>query len=324
VAAFNHEDHILEHLESIKYLVLTYGANVDVDLIINDDCSIDQTRNLIDHWLRGNASLFRSVKTIYNPKNIGTCASVNNMITHLNVDRCKLSGGDDVYSFENIFDLTKHNSDIAILSGRALYLRDQHLKSNYKSNILATATQVIYQHNDLLHRFKHLSYNNAPNILYATECILHDNVRAYLKRFDVVEDWSLQIAIARQFPERRFMLIDKVLVYYRRTAGSTYIVANQRFIRDKIKMYDDLILNEVNWMERLRLSSRKFCFKSQNYWINKFLNLDLYFFIVSFASQIGNIVKRQRMLDLCHDQHQFHYARIRAAARLMKSSLQGL
>jgi glycosyltransferase involved in cell wall biosynthesis len=312
--AFNHEKYILEHLESIKYLVLAYGADIDVDLIVNDDCSKDETCALIDGWLQINLGLFRHVKTIYNSSNLGTCVSLNNMLTQLVADRCKLCGGDDVYSFENIFELTKYESNVAILSGRALYLLGDELKINRMSNFLATATQAIYQHDNLLCRFKHFSYNNAPSILYSTECMLHGNVRAYLRSFDVMEDWPLQVAIARQFPERRFELIDQVLVYYRRTAGSTYIVANQRFVKDKIKLYDDLIKYESSWIERIRLASRRLCFKSKNSLVNRLANLDFYFFALSCASRVFCIIRQSKVLNIHLDKHQQHYVRIRSSA----------
>jgi glycosyltransferase involved in cell wall biosynthesis len=321
VFTYNHQEYILEHLESIKYLVLSHGAGIDVDVIVNDDCSKDQTRSLVDRWLQINAGLFRYVKTLYNPKNLGTCASVNNVLTYVVADRCKLTAGDDVYSFENIFELTKHDSGVAMVSGRALYLLGDALGVDRRSNVLATATQVIYQNDSLLHRFKHFSYNNAPNLQYATECLLHPTVRAYLQRFDVTEDWPLQVAIARQFPERRFKLIDEVLVYYRRTAGSTYIVANQRFVKDKILMYDDLIEHESNSIERLRLRGRKFCFKMRNRWVNKLLNLDLYFFTMSCVYRLLQIVNQTKALDMPVTLHQQHYVRIQTAAMKLRESL---
>lgn len=321
IAAYNHQDYILEHLESIKYLVLIHGANIDVDLIVNDDCSVDNTRNLVDQWLKLNAGLFRSVKTIYNPNNLGTCASVNNMLNHVIADRCKLSGGDDVYSFENIFELTRYSQSISIISGRPLYLLDEELKINKFSNGLATATHVIYKRDSLLHRFKHFSYNNAPNILFATDCLLHPNVRSYLKRYDVMEDWPLQVSIARQFPDRQFELIDQVLVYYRRTAGSTYIVANQRFVRDKIQMYDDLIRHETSWIEIVRLASRKFCFKTNNRWLNKFMNLDLYYFSWSCLCRFRTILTQNRAVCIPLEKHQQHYAAIKLKAAIARQSL---
>jgi hypothetical protein len=51
ILTYNHQEYILEHLESIRYLVETHGTGFDVDLIVNDDCSRDQTSTLVDHWL---------------------------------------------------------------------------------------------------------------------------------------------------------------------------------------------------------------------------------------------------------------------------------
>lgn len=321
VLAYNHQDYILEHLESIKYLVQTHGLGIDVDLIVNDDCSKDQTRSLVDHWLMMNVGLFRSVKAIYNPQNLGTCASLNNMLTHMVADRCKITAGDDVYSFENIFELTKHDSNVAMVSGRSLYLLGDTLRVDRRSNALTTATQVIYENDSLLHRFKHFSYNNAPNLLYATECLLHPKVRSNLQRFDVTEDWPLQVSIARQFPERQFRLIDEVLVYYRRTAGSTYIVANKRFFKDKILMYHALIQYENNWIEGVRLRSRLFCFKTQSRWMNKLLNMDLYFFALSCAYRVLAIVEQITALKMRVELHQKHYAFIQTNVKRIQNSL---
>lgn len=321
VLTYNHQDYILEHLESIKYLVQTYGADIHVDVVINDDGSKDRTRSLVDGWLQINKDLFRNIKTIYNQKNLGTCASVNNMLAHVVSDRCKLTAGDDVYSFENIFELTKYDQNIAMVSGRALYLWDDELKINRRSNLLTTVSQVIYQKNTLLHRFKHFSYNNAPNILYATECLLHPNVRSHLLRFDVTEDWPLQVAIARQFPERQFKLINEVLVYYRRTTGSTYIIANQRFTKDKILIYEDLIQNEFDWLERLRLKIRKLCFTIKWAGARKILNLDLYFFVGSSIMNIRRIYQISSKNRVNLDAHKAHYAGIQRDAKVLQAKL---
>lgn len=314
VVTYNHENYIIEHLESIKHLVLTHGTDIDVDIIINDDNSTDSTRNLIDKWLHLNEFIFRFAKTIYNKTNLGTCTSVNNMLTHVKADRCKLTAGDDIYSFENIFELTKHNPDVAIISGRVLYLTGNKLEENPLSSFLATATQVIYKSNSLLHRFKHFSYNNAPNILYSRECLLDPRVRSHLQRFDVTEDWPLQIAIARQFPEHKFQLIDQTLVYYRRTAGSTYIVANQRFTKDKIKIFDDLIEQDHNRIELIRLKNRKSCFNIKNRYLKKLLNLDLYFFFISCITHSAEIFIKQKTFNPHIAKHQDHYKKIQSSA----------
>jgi hypothetical protein len=311
VLAYNHETYILEHLESIKYLVLTYGDDIDVDLIINDDNSSDRTQKIVDGWLLINQKMFRFVKTIYNSKNIGTCASVSNMLKHVATDRCKLTAADDVYSFENIFILTQCISDVAILSGRPLFLYGDTLDVDELSNFLMTATQVIYENDTLLHRFKHFSCNNAPNILYSKECLVNPKVLAHLQLFDVTEDWPLQIEIARQYPESRFQLINKVLVYYRRTAGSTYIIANKRFDKDKNKIYDGLIDFEESLVERARLIGRKYCFNIKNKVLGKILNFDFYFFGISCLLNLRKIYSLNKTVNYDVSRHQKHYTDIK-------------
>jgi glycosyltransferase involved in cell wall biosynthesis len=315
VLTYNHQNYILEHLESIKYLVQTYGADLDIDLIINNDCSKDKTQELVNQWLKINAVIFRNIKTINNPVNLGTCLSVNNMLDCVVADRCKITAGDDVYSYENIFELTQHGSDIAMMSGRALYLYGDSIQIDRLSDALTTMTQVVYRDNSLIHRFKHFSYNNAPNILYAKECVLHSNVREYLQKFDVTEDWPLQIEIARQFPDKRLQLINKVLVYYRRTEGSTFIVANKRFINDKNKIFDDLIVNEKNIFERIRLKSRKFCFNLETKVLKKILNIDLYLFVLISLIKIGIIYLSHREIRINLNTHKKHYLKIKQRAQ---------
>lgn len=315
VVAYNHQDYILEHLESVKYLVERYATEIDVDLVINDDCSRDETRSIVDAWLERNAGLFRNVKTIYNSANIGTCRSVDNLLSSLSAERCKITAGDDVYSFENIFDLTKHSGSIAMVSGRALYFTDQHLRLDRRSSLLAAASQSIYKYDSLLHRFKHLSYTNAPNLFYATDCLLHPAVRSYLSTFDVTEDWPLQIAIARHFPTRGFSLLDEVLVYYRRTAGSTYLSASSRFVRDKLRVYEDLIENEPKWFERLRLRSRKSCFNLRGRWSDRLLNVDFYFFAANFLWRLNEIREAEKPHAVDLERHQRHYLTVRDQSR---------
>lgn len=321
VITYNHQAYIVEHLESIKFLVLSYAEGIDVDLIVNDDCSRDQTCSLIDGWLDINVDIFRRIEKIYNSKNIGTCASVNNMLSLVNTDRCKLTAGDDVYSFENIFELSKTNQDVAMLSGRVLYLVDNGLMINKMHNNMATATQIVYSDDTLLHMLKHFSYINTPNLLYSTKYLLKPTVREFLTKFKVTEDFPLQIAIARQFPEGKYLLIDEVFVYYRRTSGSTYIVANDSFVLDKNLIYKNLIENEASWLERVRLLVRKFCFNSGKPWINRLLNIDFYAFVFSYLFNFLRIVARGRGVDMKLDKHREHYARIRLAASVAQCQI---
>lgn len=321
VITYNHENYILEHLESIKYLIKTYGNDYKIDLIISDDCSIDRTKKIINLWLTKNKKLFNYVKTIFNERNLGTCRSVDKMLSYVMSERFKLGAGDDVYSFENIFEITKCEDTISIISGLPLYLIDNKLIENKWSRIFAFASHYIYKNDSLLHRFKHISYNNAPNILYTKNCIIDQDVRSYLKKFDVTEDWPIQIALARKFPNNKFKLINNTLMYYRRTGGSTYLVANVRFCNDKILIYNDLINKEKKIFEKLRLINRRFCFKLKIKIFKKLLNIDIYIFIVNFVKNLLLISKAEKFYKANLLSHENHYKNIRNNAINFKETM---
>ena len=315
IISYNHENYILEHLESIKFQVVTYGADLDVDVIVSDDCSLDNTRALIDNWFGINRTFFRNVEFLYNQKNLGTCKSVSNALARIVAPRFKLTASDDVYSNENIFELSRCVSEESMRTGRVLYLKGSMIQFDPVTSALETVTDVIYRKVKPFHRFKHFSFTNAPNLVYCGDCLSNQHVRSYLSRFDVVEDWPLQVAIAREFPEKRIKLIDQVLVYYRRTTGSTYLVANERFLKDKERLYDDLVMNERSLFERLRLTSRKKALRRGRI-TSKLLNLDSYFFALAMLFHFPDIILRSRGIDFKLNSHRAHYAYIQEQARI--------
>ena len=130
VLAFNHEDYIIEHLESIKFLVKKYAKKIKVKLVVNDDCSNDNTVILIEKWLLFNEDIFFSVIRIYNSHNLGTCKSLINMLEQVDTAHVKITAGDDVYSYENIFALSERMKRGEIASGFPLNLKDSVISEN--------------------------------------------------------------------------------------------------------------------------------------------------------------------------------------------------
>jgi hypothetical protein len=308
---YNQEKYIIEHLESVKYLVLTYAANINVDLIINDDASSDSTTLLVDAWLISNHHIFRHVTKIYNKVNIGTVASLNNIIKPNRAERWKIGAGDDVYSFENIFENTAHDNNTAFVSGFPLYIYDGEIRSNKISNLLITATQEVYKNKTLLYRFKHTSYNNAPSMTYSMKCLNNQNVIEYISKFKIIEDWPLQIAISREYNDYKFKLVYKIFTYYRKTSGSAYYVFNEKFNNDINDIYEDLISRETSIIEKIRLKSRRICFNSKNIFIKRIFNIDYYIFLFSSIYFSFSILKKYLSLDINFEKHKLHQKNIK-------------
>ena len=294
VLAFNHESYIIEHLESIKYLIERHGSDIFVDLVINDDCSRDKTIILIDKWLGLNSHFFRNINKIFNNKNIGTCQSFLNIVRNTKTDALKITAGDDVYSCENLFEYGVLPEDVSILSGIPLNIIDGEIIKNNRELLGVYLSREIYKDKNYLDRFKGLSNNNAPNIFYNKSNLTSLKFESFISKCDVIEDWSTQIFIAENYPETKFSLVEKVFVYYRRTEGSTYIVANNRFVKDKLFIYQYLIDGSLSVFEKILLKNRRFLFVSGNGVFNKIFNIAFYQF---FIRSIPYIFREKKKIE---------------------------
>lgn len=322
VLAYNHEKYIIEHLESIKYQVLTYGEEMSVDILISDDFSKDRTVDLIEKWIFANKRLFNRIIFKFNNYNLGTCSCVVNLINCIETKYFKLTAGDDVYSFENIFKASLVNENIAFISGFPLYIENNKLSENFLSNVLIIATKLVYKKKGIGDQFVNFSFNNAPNMVYNLNYIKDNKVIDFIKKFDVTEDWPIQLAISKYYPNNNIKYLDKVLVYYRRTIGSTYIVANSRFVNDKLKIFEFLISNSLNKFSKLRIESRLLAFKYSKYFISKIINLDLIIFFLEVLLRIIPLISHFSKLNLKKYPHSAHLEFIQRNATLFNNSFQ--
>lgn len=316
VLTYNHEEYIIEHLESIKFLIENYAFDMGIciNIIVNDDCSKDSTPSMVSEWLDKNKSLFNKIIKIFNEKNLGTCQSLLNCLDCVESDYLKITAGDDVYSYENIFQYGSLEDNCAMLSGFPLSLVDGVISECKRDTIHILASQVIYQNMPLIKRFSFLSNNNAPNIFYNKNILMQKDVLKNLSKFDVVEDWPIQIMIALKCPNYKFHLVNKVFVYYRRTNGSSYIVANSRFYKDKLKCFDFLISQVNSKPEKLFLVNRRFVFGLKKPIISRLINISLYKYIFAFIKRAPVIFYKYIKIDYNIKKHRHHYSNIKLAA----------
>ncbi len=105
VLTFNHGNYVSQHLNSIVNIVQKYGKQISVDLIVSDDCSIDNTISVVDKWLEQNRSKFNSVKVLTETTNKGMVNSLFKALTETETEHYKFLSGDDYYMDKNIFEL---------------------------------------------------------------------------------------------------------------------------------------------------------------------------------------------------------------------------
>ena len=110
VITYNSASTIIETLDSIKNQ--TYK---NIELVISDDFSNDETINIINKWLADNTSSFAAAKLIPAKENQGTACNLNKAINNSSGEWIKILAGDDLLKencIEAFIDESKKNPNI--------------------------------------------------------------------------------------------------------------------------------------------------------------------------------------------------------------------
>lgn len=91
VITYNSSQYVIETLESVKR-----QSYSDIELIVSDDCSTDNTYDLCKRWLKENTSRFKRSILVKTDKNGGICHNYNNGLKYARGEWIKYIAGDDI------------------------------------------------------------------------------------------------------------------------------------------------------------------------------------------------------------------------------------
>jgi hypothetical protein len=130
---FNHQDLIIDHLESIKKQIILYGSGRFVMLTIIDDCSVDKNVEVIECWLSLNVSFFETIEFEKNTLNLGIKNNYLKAMSYVKSLRYKLLAGDDIYyEKQSIFDFMDFAFDKNLVFSRYLLNGKEPSKIHFK------------------------------------------------------------------------------------------------------------------------------------------------------------------------------------------------
>ncbi len=307
VLTFNHELYIIEHLESIKFLIENFGSAYNFNIIIADDGSRDQTLALANQWLVAHSDLFVDVKVLGDGTNNGTCFNYTRLWPLIEGELFKITAGDDVYSCVNIFEEVeklKHND---FFSGLPLLLIDGEISDSRSTIFHILATDVIYRGKKLIERIKGISSINTPNLFCSKKFLNDKDLCDFIKSYRVTEDFPMMVKIASSYENTSFAQSHEVYVYYRRTSGSTYLVRGSDFDLDKLQAFNYMLSNEKKWLDRIILKNRIHCYKLDNTVLKKLMTIGYYIYLSKIAMNLFPIFKSFFKPKLTTSTHQLHY-----------------
>ena len=216
VITYNSANTVIETLESIKSQ--TYP---NLELIISDDCSMDNTVAICRKWIEQNKERFARVKLITAEKNTGVSANFNRAEATCYGEWIKPIAGDDLLMpncVQDCMDYIAGHQDTTYLFGiqKAFGAEVEYcekISGNFDYSFFSLASE------QQLHRL--IFEDNcmpATTVFYNRERAQQIGVKND-ERIPLLEDWPKWINLLRAGV--KFHFIDKVLVKYRVGGVST-------------------------------------------------------------------------------------------------------
>jgi hypothetical protein len=296
----------VEHLESIKYQIINFGSNMDFQLIIADDGSRDKTIDYVKYWISKNEDLFWKINIVSDSLNRGTCHNFTKVWDLVEGEFCKTCAGDDVYSCNNLFERFNELNADEVMVGIPLLLLNGHVIKSKSDIFNIVACYEIYKSKNFKSRLEKISVINTPNTIIPMKCYKNKSIFDFIRKFRVTEDFPLFIKMSEEYIPLTVVHSSEVLIYYRRTSNSTYIVKNNSFNDDKVEIFEYLLSKADTPIDRFMLRNRLKCFQMHNKYFRRILNLNYYSYGIKILFNSVSILRKYRKVDIDIDLHQKH------------------
>ena len=265
VVTFNSETFIIDTLNSITNQ--TYN---NIELIITDDCSSDNTVDLCNSWISQNKNRFVNVELITNESNTGTTANCNRGFFATEGKWIKFIAGDDLLidsCIETFVDYCYKNPNINILFSNIYILNNNRLE-------LSTPPSIVFK--EIKEQVKLIcQYRSNFN---AQGAFINKNLMAKMKGFDesykLLEDQPFWLKVLLSGEKTYF--IEQYLIIYRFHDQNISRKTNTRYIN--IELYRDVL--------KFNLLRKEYC-KINKHYISYFHIIN-YEFITNLIVKFGN------------------------------------
>lgn len=184
VITYNHEDIILEHLESIKYQIKHYGEGKSFYLIVSDDASVDRTLFKIEHWLEINSTLFSGTKILFNTRNQGIVKNYNRAVESIETAAFKVLAGDDLYYSNNIMNVME---GFDLVFTPVIQFHEKIIQTISTHTLL---TMRYCNPDSFKNLLEYSDFISAPGVFIKKEIAQDSKLLSYISQFKWVEDYA--------------------------------------------------------------------------------------------------------------------------------------
>ncbi len=251
IISYNSSNYILETLESAK--IQTYQ---NIELIISDDCSTDNTVAVCEDWLIKNKEHFVSTQLLTVTKNTGIPANCNRGLKAAKGTWVKYIAGDDTLNANcilvNVNYILKHNNQFFVQTVMSEFKnkieQKYFLQTNpNQSDLFKFELDSLGQFNELIKE----NFVNAPALFMHKETLV--NVHGFDETIKTIEDYPLLLKITKRGFKVYFH--NENTVNYRlhnfsvRKQGKPYLTSSS--VRDRLLIYKKYRKQHMNVYHRI-------------------------------------------------------------------------
>lgn len=247
IITYNSAKYILETLESIK--IQSYK---EIELIVSDDCSSDNTVEICSEWINENRDRFFNAKIITTSVNTGISSNCNRGFRECNGEWLKVLSGDDKLmsnSIEDNIEYAERNPEASFIFSNVCEIDENG--ELIRSLNLHEGQHLFVKMESAKKQLKYYSrwpvFLNTPTFFYKKELI--QQIGYCDEDFKIYEDMS---AIFRVIEKNvRINFLDKITVAYRihSEAVSRSTKLDDRREKEALKIfkkYQEKNLNKLN------------------------------------------------------------------------------
>jgi len=218
VTNFNQSKEVLYALESIKYQIQKFGKGRETQLIITDNCSSDNSVQVIDRWLNKNVSLFSEIDRVYRSENIGLSKNYADALKKIKGERFFVLYGDDLLSPYNVFEIIDKLDEYGIICNGCMKFKNDGEIFKDLDQYLNVVMQRFIKGKMLRYAVK-LGSPILNGAVWGKE-LLADNVLSYIASYDTISDRACFQKIFENNPLVKVTYVNRPLILYRESEGS--------------------------------------------------------------------------------------------------------
>ena len=239
VITYNSEKTILQTLESIKNQ--TYK---NIELIVSDDCSKDNTSKIVKEWLESNSNRFVNSKLLTAIQNNGIAANMNNSIINSTGEWIKVLAGDDLLKESCISEFVNYvtnNPNIEFVVSKIEVFSESETANI--ANAQAWYDYWNYLHHKSKRSKKRISLYTMiyPGPAWFFKRTLYDRIGGLDLDYSMLDESPFTLKVIQNNVE--IYPLDKVLVKYRISDNSAARTNNssirKKFLEQEIKFFNE-------------------------------------------------------------------------------------